>query len=118
MKNKYYSLKNILAKQAQYNMIYGERSNGKTYAVVTEQILENFVASGYVEQGAIVRRYDDDFIGATSTRSMFNSLMNNGNGENVIRKRTQGKFDGVEYYGGAFHMTKYDKKTENCNGPA
>lgn len=111
-KNKYYSLKNILAKQAQYNMIYGERSNGKTYAVVTEQILENFITSGYVEQGAIVRRYDDDFIGATSARSMFNSLMNNGNGENVIKKRTQGKFDGVEYYGGAFYMTRYDEKTE------
>ena len=111
-KNKYYTLKNILAKQAQYNMIYGERSNGKSYAVDTEQILENYVASGYVEQGAIIRRYDDDFIGPTSARSMFNALMCNGNGENVIKKRTQGKFDGVEYYGGAFYMTKYDEKTE------
>lgn len=112
MKNKYYSLKNIKTKNARYNVIYGERSNGKTYAVDVEEILENFVESGYVEQGAIVRRFDDDFIGITSARSMFNALMCNGNGENVIRKRTGGKYDGVEYYGGAFYMTKFDEKTE------
>ena len=31
-KQSFYSLKRILTKNAQYNMIYGERSNGKTYA--------------------------------------------------------------------------------------
>lgn len=110
-KNKYYSLKNILAKNARYNMIYGERSNGKTYAVDAEAIFENYVSTGYIKQGAIIRRYDDDFIGATSARSMFNALMCNGNGENIIQKRTDGLFDGVEYYGGAYYMTKRDEKT-------
>lgn len=32
-KQKYYTLTNILNKQAQYNIILGERSNGKSYAV-------------------------------------------------------------------------------------
>ena len=32
-KSKYYSLNNILKKDAQYNIIFGQRSNGKTYAV-------------------------------------------------------------------------------------
>ena len=34
MKAKYYSLKNILDKNAIYNVIFGERSNGKTYSVL------------------------------------------------------------------------------------
>ena len=34
MKQKYYSLKSILATDAQYNIIFGERSTGKTYAVL------------------------------------------------------------------------------------
>ena len=33
MKEKYYTLNNILAYNADYNIIYGERSNGKTTAV-------------------------------------------------------------------------------------
>ena len=32
-KMKFYSLDRILQKHAQYNVIFGERSNGKTYAV-------------------------------------------------------------------------------------
>lgn len=110
MKNKYYSIKNIRAKNAHYNVIFGERSNGKTYAVDCDVILDNFVKSGFVEQGAIIRRYDDDFIGATSARSMFNALMQNGEGKNVIKERTK-IYDGVEYYGGAFYMTIRDEKT-------
>ena len=39
-KFKYYSLKNIQQKNATYNVIFGERSNGKTYAVL-KQALEN-----------------------------------------------------------------------------
>ena len=91
-------------------MIYGERSNGKTYAV-SEEILNRFVDSGFVEQGAIIRRYDDDFIGVTSARSMFNSLMKNGAGKNVVKEKTK-DFDGIEYYAGAFYMTKLDPETQ------
>ena len=107
---KYYSLKNIKAKNAQYAVIFGERSNGKTYAVCAEEILENFVKSDGVEQGAIIRRFDDDFIGVTSARSMFNSLVFNGNGQNIIKEKTK-IYDGVEYYGGAYYMCVKDEKT-------
>lgn len=37
-KTQYYSLKNILQKKAVYNIIIGERSNGKTYAVLREGV--------------------------------------------------------------------------------
>ena len=52
-KQKFYSLKTILSKDAQYNIIFGERSNGKTYSVL-KYGLEKFCKTG--EQTAIVRR--------------------------------------------------------------
>ena len=42
---KYYSLNNIKRKNATYNVIFGERSNGKTYAVLTE-VVKNWVKDG------------------------------------------------------------------------
>ena len=42
---KFYDLKAILSKGAQYNMIFGERSNGKTYAVL-KYALEKYVNDG------------------------------------------------------------------------
>ena len=58
MKQKFYNLKNILTKDAQYNIIFGERSNGKTYAV-EKYAIERYAKTG--EQLAIVRRWDEDF---------------------------------------------------------
>lgn len=54
-KPKYYSLNNIKKKDAVYNVIFGERSNGKTYAVLKEGIRHYFETGG---QLAIVRRYN------------------------------------------------------------
>ena len=36
--NKYYSLNNILKNNSTYNIIFGERSNGKTYSVLKHSI--------------------------------------------------------------------------------
>ena len=54
---KWYSLDNILKHEAQYYMIFGERSNGKSYAV-DKYILDKFFQDG--EQFAFVKRYEDD----------------------------------------------------------
>jgi len=42
MGKKYYSIKNIKATKAQYRMLLGEKSNGKSYAVKTDLISEAF----------------------------------------------------------------------------
>ena len=59
-KTKYYRLDNILKKEAQYNIIFGERSNGKTFAVL-EHGLKLFAETG--KQLAIIRRWKEDFRG-------------------------------------------------------
>ena len=45
MRTKFYSLKKILEKNAQYNVIYGQRSNGKTYSVL-KYGLQNYIKTG------------------------------------------------------------------------
>jgi len=44
-KPKFYDLKAILIKNADYNVIFGERSNGKTYAAL-KYGLENYIKTG------------------------------------------------------------------------
>ena len=57
MGNRYYNLKNILSKNADYNLIIGERSNGKTYACLLHA-LEQYLTVG--KQSAYIRRWRED----------------------------------------------------------
>ena len=50
---KYYQLDGILSKNADYNIIFGERSNGKTYAALLYG-LQNYVEKD--EQFAYIRK--------------------------------------------------------------
>ena len=54
MSQKYYSLSAIKKKNATYNLIIGERSNGKTYALLT-QCVKDYLKDG--SQFALVRRW-------------------------------------------------------------
>lgn len=100
-KMKYYSLKNILTRNAQYNMIFGERSNGKTFAVL-EHGLEDYALTG--NQMAIVRRWQDDFKGKRAA-TMFDNLVNAG----VISRVTGGEWSGVYYYASRWFLCKFDE---------
>ncbi len=102
---KRYSLKSILSKGAKYNVMFGERSNGKTYAVLY-YAFEQWLDSG--KQLAIVRRWDEDFSGANSAKTVYESLVCNGDGVNVIEKLSDGVYSGVEYYGGKYFLTQRD----------
>lgn len=103
-KQKFYSLKNILSKDAQYNIIFGERSNGKTYSVL-KYGLEKFCKTG--EQTAIVRRWTEDFKGKRGS-TMYQALVNN----NEIEKLTDGKWTDIYYYSGRWYLCKYNEKEE------
>ena len=107
-KNKYYSTKRIDETNAKYRLIYGERSSGKTYAVIFNG-LKKYFESGEKEQTAIIRRYAEDFIGNTSARTVYEMLVCNGDGENVIKKMSGGKYVGVEYFSGAYFFTSPDE---------
>lgn len=54
---KYYSLEEILKHDSQYYIIFGQRSNGKSYAV-DKYVLDNYFNKG--EEFVIVKRYNDE----------------------------------------------------------
>lgn len=100
---RHYNLSKILSYRCNYNLVLGERSNGKTYAVLNH-ILKRHVESDCTEQGVIIRRWDTDFEGATGAGSCFNMLSHNGNGVNVIKEMTGGLCDAVRYRAGAYTL--------------
>ena len=100
MRQKFYSLKNILSKNAQYNVIFGERSNGKTYSVLKYGV-QRYAERG--EQLAIVRRWQDDFTGKRGS-TMFDALVSNGE----ISRATGGEWSGVYYYGSRWFLCRYE----------
>lgn len=98
-KIKYYSLSRIKKKNAQYNVIFGKRSNGKTYAVLEDGLKEYQKTGGHI---AYIRRWDDDLRGKRGA-SLFEPLVLNG----LIEKYTNGEWDDVHYYGRRWYFCKY-----------
>lgn len=94
-KNKYYSLKNILLRQALYYIIFGERSNGKTFAVLEYALIEH-INSGYQSQLGIIRRWTEDFKGKNGDE-FFKGFIHNKVHGNYISKLTEGKYNDVVY---------------------
>lgn len=89
---KYYSLSNILKERGTYNVVVGERSNGKTYAVLSMFI---WLYAKYKIQGAIIRRWDEDFKGKRG-KTMFANHVANG----LIDKYTNGEYNTIYSYSG------------------
>lgn len=110
-KIKYYSSKNIREKNALYNIIFGERSNGKTFDIL-KIAFEDFINSGEENQLGIIRRWDEDFTGANSARTCYDSLICDGHGKNQIKIISNGKYDGVEYSAGKYYLTTYDNEKQ------
>lgn len=101
-KNNFYTLTNIKKKDAVYNVIFGERSNGKTYAVLLEA-LKLFAQTG--KQFAYVRRWQEDIRGRRS-QAIFSALEANGE----IARIFHDEYSGVYYYAGRFYLCTYDDK--------
>ena len=100
----WYSYDTIDKFGCQYNMIIGERSNGKTYGAL-KKILDNFWKKQ--EKGAYIRRYKEDYRGKRGD-SLFESLEKDG----YIKELTDGVYDGVKYQSGRWYLSKFDEKTQ------
>lgn len=103
-KEKFYSLKNILSHNADYNIIYGERSNGKTTAVL-DFGLDKHIDSGYKSQLGIIRRWEEDFKGKYG-KQMFDGIVNLG----WVEQKTNGEYNSVWYYSHRWYLVKYDEE--------
>lgn len=95
----YYSLAQIKKMKAAYNIIIGERSNGKTYAILKE-IISNYVSNG--KQGAILRRFSEDFTGKRGA-DLFSALIDN----EEVSRLTNDQWNSVYYYSSRWYLCKY-----------
>lgn len=99
-KTKFWNINPIKRIPAQYRIIYGERSNGKTYGVLLDSIKE-FVKNG--SQFAYLRRWPDD-IKTRKMQQLFESICRNGE----ISKITNGEWNGIRYKHGKFYLIATD----------
>ena len=99
----YYDIKKILKEypDCYYYVIYGERSNGKTYSSLN-LALENYFKKG--EQFAYVRRFGED-IRKKQLSNLFSAHIENG----VIAKLSNGEWSSVDYTGNKFRLSKMDE---------
>lgn len=96
---KFYNLNSILKTNSTYNMIIGERSNGKTYSTLKYGI-EQYFKNG--SQIAIIRRWQTDIRGNRASE-VFKALLSN----NEIYKISKGDYHGIHYYGGKYYLCNY-----------
>ena len=101
---KYYSLANILRKNAHYNLVFGERSNGKTYSVL-EYGLKDFLTNN--KSMAVIRRWREDFRGKRG-QAYFETLVNNGKGKNVVKQLSGGEWDRIIYNASKWYLARWD----------
>lgn len=99
---KYYSLNKINKKDATYNVIFGERSNGKTYATL-KQVLEKYFIDG--SQFAYIRRWSVD-VQPKRMNNLFNAIIEDG----YLEKLSGGKFTAIFYRTGRFYLCTYNDK--------
>lgn len=99
-KIKYYTLDKILKKNTQYKVIFGKRSNGKTYACL-ERAIKLFFEDG--TETAYIRRNREDLVGKNGS-TLFNNLVENG----VIEKYSKGVWTDVYYYGKRWYFCRWE----------
>ena len=95
--NQYYDISGIDALDAVYNLIYGKRSNGKTYSVCRK------IVDGYLDEGlpsALIRRLDE-MIKPKNISELFNPHLD------YIFDKTEGKYNAIEYRANAFYLCCY-----------
>ena len=97
----YYTLTPILKEKAHYNIIIGERSNGKTYSVL-QKILSDYAKE--CKQAALLRRMQEDFIGKRGA-GLFEPLIDNGE----IERATNGTWTSVYYYASRWFLCRYEE---------
>lgn len=98
MRLKYYSLHTILNHNAHYNIIFGERSNGKTFQCLL-YILKEYINTG--KQGAIVRRWQED-IRAKRASTFFDNIISKG----YVSKLTNNEWDTIHYSNSKWFLAK------------
>ena len=106
MKKKYYNLSKLLECGCNWNILYGMRANGKSYAV-KEHALKQAFNKGV--KFVYLRRWSED-IKTKDVDTYFDDI--------DVKKITGGKYNGVMAYQGFFYFSYIDEEAEKeARGP-
>lgn len=103
----FWNIRNVLSKNAIYNVIFGERSNGKTYGTLEEGMILYFETGGEI---AYIRRMEEDLRGSNAS-TLFNPFLepDEKTGKNKIEKISKGKYNSVKYYNRRWYFQHIDE---------
>lgn len=114
-KTKHYDIVPILSQNALYNLIWGMRSNGKTFQVKYACLFgiheRGVDFDGYLDNGlatAICRRWEEDFKGKNGA-SFYDDFIHNSEQGNIIEKKTKGKYNSVYFINREWYLQRVDK---------
>ena len=88
----------------QYSLVYGQRSNGKSWSV-KELVMERFAKTG--EKFIYIRRYDQDLKTKGAERYFGDFVAEGG-----LKKSTKGKYKDIKTYSGEFIAIPADKEQQ------
>jgi len=88
---------------ASYYVAMGQRSNGKTHAVLAK-MLDNFIKSKYKEQGAYIRRNEEDMMGKKGRQLLANHI-------DYLKKLSKGEWDHFKFSasGPIWYLAKWEE---------
>ena len=114
MKQKYYNIENLLKQKAEYNILLGERSNGKSYAVKYMCLWEAYHKADYLTkkpkaryQLGYIRRWREEIKGRDVVQ-YFEDM--------PIRDITNGEYDGIQCYRGDIYFCSHDEDGTEIRG--
>ena len=101
----YYNLDNIDKENAQFNLIYGERSNGKSYQLKYKKAVESYLNSpeNNRERFMLIRRWREE-IKTEKVEQYFQDV--------DIYKLTEGKYNCISVYKGKLWLSNYDPESK------
>lgn len=99
----FYDIRRLLKDypNAYYYVVFGERSNGKTYSALS-YAMERYVKTG--EQFAYIRRYGED-IRKKNLTNLFSGHIENG----LVKSLTNNKYNSVNYTTSKFYFERLDE---------
>ena len=97
----YYTLDKIMSENADYNIIIGERGNGKTYAI-QKHLIEVFLSTG--KQCFLLRRWMDDVKGSIAQNFWDGNLLSQ------LYDLSGGRFTSIIYRNAKYICVSYDDK--------
>lgn len=99
-KQVHYNIDGITSEQADFNLIYGEKSNGKSYQVKHKKAVEPYIESG--ERFILLRRWKED-ISNLWVEQYFSDV--------DVEKLTKGKYNCITCYRKVLYLSIYDVET-------